>query len=138
MGLLYLKNEEKRLYSAYGLTVYGRQDRYEWTIYSNKPDENVYTSLRIERNGVEAIREEERRQLNLIKQYCEKKNLLFKQYYEKVYLIKLHNKDARQMIENADNKQFEGLRDFMNEHPDNTDAVIVMNGNIEDIARQIA
>lgn len=28
MGLLYLKNEEKQLYSAYGLTVYGRQDRY--------------------------------------------------------------------------------------------------------------
>ena len=26
MGLLYLKNEEKQLYSAYGLTVYGRQD----------------------------------------------------------------------------------------------------------------
>ena len=51
MGLLYLKNEEKQLYSAYGLTVYGRQDRYEWTIYNNKPDENVYTSLRIERNG---------------------------------------------------------------------------------------
>lgn len=48
MGLLYLKNEEKQLYSAYGLTVYGRQDRYEWTIYNNKPDENVYTSFRIE------------------------------------------------------------------------------------------
>ena len=58
--------------------------------------------------------------------------------YEKAYLIKLHNKDVRQMIENADNKQFEGLRDFMNEHPDNKDAVIVMNGNIEDIVRQIA
>lgn len=53
MGLLYLKDEEKQLYSAYGLTVYGRQDRYEWTIYNNKPDENVYTSLRIERNGEE-------------------------------------------------------------------------------------
>ena len=74
----------------------------------------------------------------MIKQYCEKKNLLFKRYYEKVYLIKLHNKDVRQMIENADNKQFEGMRDFMNEHPDNKDAVIVMNGNIGDIARQIA
>lgn len=212
MGLLYLKNEEKQLYSAYGLTVYGRQNRYEWTIYSNKPDENVYTSLRLERNGeeiynrnlgnrcifeenfnrtidnflwwidkdnpdvydidnaviknlcetnslfnhlignrkrkeqaeanekarVKAIREEEQRQIDLIKQYCEKKNLLFKQYYGKVYLIKLHNENVRQMIENADNKRFEGLRDFMNEHPDNKDAVIVMNGNIEDIARQIA
>ena len=74
----------------------------------------------------------------MIKQYCEKKNLLFKQYYEKVYLIKLHNKDVRQMIEKADNKKFEGLRDFMNKHPDNKDAVIVMNGNIEDIVSQIA
>ena len=91
-----------------------------------------------EKARVEAIREEEQRQIDLIKQYCEKKNLLFKQYYENVYLIKLHNKDVRQMIENADNEQFEGMRDFMNEHPDNKDAVIVMNGNIEDIVRQIA
>ena len=91
-----------------------------------------------EKARVEAIREEEQRQIDLIKQYCEKKNLLFKQYYENVYLIKLHNKDVRQMIENADNKQFEGLRDFMSKHPDNKDAVIVMDGNIEDIVRQIA
>ena len=53
MGLLYLKNEEKQLYSAYGLTVYGRQDRYEWTIFDDKLDENAYTSLRIERNREE-------------------------------------------------------------------------------------
>lgn len=212
MGLLYLKNEEKQLYSAYGLTVCGRQDRYEWTIFDDKPDENVYTSLRIERNRdeiynrnlgnrcifeenfnrtidnflwwidkdspdeydidnavikslcetnslfnylianrkrreqaeynekarVEAIRKEEQRQIDLIKQYCEKKNLLFKQYYEEVYLIKLRNKNVRQMIEDADNDLFERLRDFMNEHPDNKDAVIVMNGNIEDMVRQIA
>ena len=42
------------------------------------------------------------------------------------------------MIEDADNDLFERLRDFMNEHPDNKDAVIVMNGNIEDMVRQIA
>lgn len=212
MGLVYLKNEEKRIYEAYGMIVYGTQDRYAWSIYPDKPDENVYTSLRIEKDGknildiklgnrcifeenfnrtidhflwwikkdkpdeydikkavykslcasdslfnhlienrkrkeqteanekarVEAIKKEEQRQIGLIKQYCEKKNLLFKQYYEKVYLIKLYNENVRQMIENANNKQFEGLRDFMNEHPDNKDAVIVMNGNIEDIVRQIA
>lgn len=211
MGLLYLKNEEKQLYSAYGLTIYGRQDRYEWTIYSNKPDENVYTSLRIERNGeeiynrnlgnrcifeenfnrtidnflwwidkdnpdeydidqfvikclceansffnyridmrkrkekektaelerVKTIREEKSRQIDAIEQYCKKKNLLFKQYYNEVYLIKLHNKGVRQMIENAEGKRFEGLKNFMVEHPDNKDAVIVMNGNIDDIAKQI-
>lgn len=91
-----------------------------------------------EKARVEAIRKEEQRQIDLIKQYCEKKNLLFKQYYEEVYLIKLRNKNVRQMIEDADNDLFERLRDFMNEHPDNKDAVIVMNGNIEDMVRQIA
>ena len=212
MGLIYTGRKEKQIYEAYGMTVYGVQDRYDWSIYPDRPTENVYTKLRIERDGnniidiqlgnrcifeenfnrtidnflwwidkdnpdvydidnavikdlcetnslfnhlignrkrkeqaeanekarVKAIREEEQRQIDLIKQYCEKKNLLFKQYYEKVYLIKLHNENVRQMIENADNERFEGLRDFMNEHPDNKDAVIVMNGNIEDIARQIA
>lgn len=212
MGLVYLKNEEKRIYEAYGMTVYVKQDRYTWSIYPDKPDENVFTMLRIEKDGnnlldiqlgnrcifeenfdrtidnflwwiekdkpdsysienavfknlcetnslfnhlignrkrkeqaeanekarVETIKKEEQRQIDLIKQYCQKENLLFKQCYEKIYLIKLHNKDVRQMIENADNKQFEGLRDFMNEHPDNKDAVILMNGNIEDIARQMA
>ena len=212
MGLVYLKNEEKRIYEAYGMTVYGKQDRYTWSIYPDKPDENVYTSLRIERDGknildirlgnrcifeenfnrtidnflwwiekdkpnsydiehtvfksltqadslfnhlignrkrkeqaeinekarVEAIKEEKQRQIDLIKQYCKKENFLFKQYYEKAYLIKLYNENVRQMIENADDKQFEGLRDFMNEHPDNKDAVIVMNGDIEDIVKQIA
>lgn len=50
MGLVYLNNEEERIYEAYGMTVYGKQDRYTWSIYPDKPDENVYTSLRIERN----------------------------------------------------------------------------------------
>lgn len=212
MGLVYLKNEEKRIYEAYGMTVYVKQDRYTWSIYPDKPDENVFTMLRIDKDGnnlldiqlgnrcifeenfdrtidnflwwiekdkpdsysienavfknlcetnslfnhlignrkrkeqaeanekarVEAIKKEEQRQIDLIKQYCQKENLLFKQCYEKVYIIKLLNENVRQMIENADIKQFEGLRDFMNEHPDNTDAVIIMDGNIEDIARQIA
>lgn len=212
MGLVYLKNEEKRIYEAYGMTVYVKQDRYTWSIYPDKPDENVFTMLRIDKDGnnlldiqlgnrcifeenfdrtidnflwwiekdkpdfysienavfknlcetnslfnhlignrkrkeqaeanekarVEAIKKEEQRQVDLIKQYCQKENLLFKQCYEKVYIIKLLNENVRQMIENADIKQFEGLRDFMNEHPDNKDAVILMNGNIEDIARQMA
>lgn len=50
MGLIYLKNEEKRIYEAYGMTVYGKRDRYNWSIYLDRPDENVYTSLRIERD----------------------------------------------------------------------------------------
>ncbi len=210
MGIIYNNNaEEKELYSAYGLTVYGKENRYD-SVYS--PDvKSAYISLRIS-NGEEnlidlyvgnrcifntvfnytidnflywiskdkpneydiekavfnslcqsnslfnhkmnmrkkreqkeveyekrrdEIREEERKQIDLVKEYCEKENLLFKQCYEKVYLIKLLNEKARGLIENADNKQFEGLRDFMNEHPDNTDAVIVMYGDLEDIARQI-
>ena len=177
MGLLYLKNEEKQLYSSYGLTVYGRQDKYEWTIYSNKPDENVYTSLRIERNGEEIynrnlgnrciFEENFNRTIDnflwwidkdrpdtydidnaVIKDLCET-NSLFNHLIgnrkrkeqaeanEKARVEAIREEELRQMIENADNKRFEGLRDFMNEHPDNKDAVIVMSGNIEDVARQI-
>lgn len=212
MGIVTNNKEEKRLYGAYGMAVYGVENKYDWTIYLDRPDENVYTSLRIEKDGnniidiqlgnrcifeenfnrtidnflwwiskdnpnsydveqsvfksltqtdslfnhlignrkrkeqaeinekarVEAIKKEEQRQIDLIKQYCQKENLLFKQCYEKVYIIKLLNENVRQMVENADIKQFEGLRDFMNEHPGNKDAVIVMNGDIEDIVRQIA
>lgn len=111
------------------------------THWFNHLIENRKRKEQAEINEIAKVKEseqEKQRQIDKIKQYCEKKNLLLKQYYEKVYLIKLRNKDVRQMIENADNKQFERLRDFMNEHPDNKDAVIVMNGNIEDIARQIA
>lgn len=212
MGLIYTGNKAKQIYTAYGMTVYGRQDRYEWTIYPNKPDENVYTKLRIEKDGnniidiqlgnrcifeenfdrtidnflwwiskdnpnsydveqavfksltqtdslfnhmignrkrkeqaeinekirVEAIHAERNKKLNQIRKYCDKNGLVAKQYYENVYIIKLLNENVRQMIENASNKQFEGLRDFMNEHPDNKDAVIVMYGELEEIANKIA
>ena len=47
MGIIYNSNaEEKKLYKAYGLTVYGKINHYIWTIYNNKEDECIIT-LRI-------------------------------------------------------------------------------------------
>ena len=48
MGIIYNGNvEEKELYSAYGLTVYGKENDYDWTIYPDRPREKCYISLRI-------------------------------------------------------------------------------------------
>ena len=48
MGIIYNSNvPEKKLYSAYGMTVYGKENNYDWTIYPDKPREKCYTSLRI-------------------------------------------------------------------------------------------
>ena len=48
MGIIYNANvEEKELYSAYGLTVYGKENDYDWTIYPDKPREKCYINLRI-------------------------------------------------------------------------------------------
>lgn len=47
MGIIYDRNAtENELYTAYGLTVYGTINRYEWTIYNGK-EEDCITSLRI-------------------------------------------------------------------------------------------
>ena len=47
MGIIYDGNvEEKKLYKAYGLTVYGKINRYVWTIHNNREDECIIT-LRI-------------------------------------------------------------------------------------------
>lgn len=47
MGIIYNGNvEEKKLYKAYGLTVYGKINRYVWTIHNGKEDECIIT-LRI-------------------------------------------------------------------------------------------
>ena len=48
MGIIYNGNvEEKELYSAYGLTVYGKENDYDWTIYPDRPREKCYISLRV-------------------------------------------------------------------------------------------
>lgn len=210
MGIIYNRNaEEKELYSAYGLTVYGKANRYDsefspevefvyitlriadeektiideymgnncifpsvfdrtidnflYWIVNDKPDTyGIQNAIRkclcssnclfnsqmenrkrkerdeaVEKARCEEIRVEEQKRIDTVKQYCKAKNLLFKQCWNDVYLIKLHNEKARELIENANNDSFEKLRDFMVEHPDNTDAVIVMDGKLEDIAMQI-
>ena len=51
MGIIYNGNvEEKKLYKAYGLTVYGKINRYVWTIHNNREDECIIT-LRIADNA---------------------------------------------------------------------------------------
>lgn len=48
MGIIYNSNvKEKELYSAYGMTVYGKENDYDWTIYPDRPREKCYISLRI-------------------------------------------------------------------------------------------
>ena len=48
MGIIYNSNApEKELYSAYGMTVYGKENDYDWTIYPDRPREKCYISLRI-------------------------------------------------------------------------------------------
>ena len=47
MGVIYRNNEEKELYSAYGMTVFGKVNEYEWTIYPDRKNEECLTSLRI-------------------------------------------------------------------------------------------
>ena len=55
MGIIYDGNvEEKKLYKAYGLTVYGKINRYVWTIYNGKEDECIIT-LRIADNAGNTI-----------------------------------------------------------------------------------
>ena len=51
MGIIYDGDvEEKKLYKAYGLTVYGKINRYVWTIHNDKKDECIIT-LRIADNA---------------------------------------------------------------------------------------
>lgn len=48
MGIIYNSNvPERELYSAYGLTVYGKENDYDWSIYPDRPREKCYISLRI-------------------------------------------------------------------------------------------
>lgn len=55
MGIIYNGNvEEKKLYKAYGLTAYGKINRYVWTIHNNKEDDCIIT-LRIADNAGNTI-----------------------------------------------------------------------------------
>lgn len=53
MGIIYNSNvEETEIMSAYGLTVYGKVNRYEWRIWKNNEEENALITIRIvDKNG---------------------------------------------------------------------------------------
>lgn len=211
MAIITNNTEETRLYEAYGMTVYGTENKYDWTIYPDKPTEIIYTTFRIEKNGKdivnvvvgnrcifekiflrsidnflwwidkdnpdlytiekavfrslceyntlfnykienrksqeqenlqydvrrEAIIAEEERKLKEISEYCRKKKLVYKKYYEKMYLIKIMDKGVREMIVDADEKKLKWLVEFMHEHPDNTQATIVIEGELDEIIDKI-
>ena len=52
MGIIYDGSvAEKKLYKAYGLTVYGKINRYVWTIHNEKEDECIITLRITDSNG---------------------------------------------------------------------------------------
>lgn len=53
MGIIYNNNvEETEIMSAYGLTVYGKVNRYEWGIWKDNKEENALITIRIvDKNG---------------------------------------------------------------------------------------
>ena len=52
MGLILNNNvEESKIYSAYGLTVYGKINRYIWTMDNNKEEKALITIRIIDAEG---------------------------------------------------------------------------------------
>ena len=213
MGLILNNNvEETKIMQAYGLTVYGKINRYVWTLEGNreenaliniiivsdadneilfsmqmgnrcifqcriddtmdhflywvateKPDtyaieKQVYRSLcesdslfnhsirqkkdrqkkaDIERQRIEEVQRKERAAVNNITDYSNENGLIPAFTYEKVYLIKALTETAQNVIKTADNKHMEGLLQFMESHPDNTDARIIKSGTMEEILQYI-
>ena len=212
MGIIYDGNvEEKKLYKAYGLTVYGKINRYVWTIHNGKEDEciialrianndgnnlldmylgnncimydtfdrtidnflywistenpdveqikkQVFESLcksdcwfndRIRTRKFNAEREEEKRKrieeqkkkeqaaLDKIKEYCQKKDLIF--YYDgwTVHLLKALDAKGRELINQAieerNHDYMESYIKFAEKYPDNNDLRIVQSGTIQEI-----
>ena len=212
MGIIYDGNvEEKKLYKAYGLTVYGKINRYIWTIHNGKEDEciitlrianndgnnlldmylgnncimydtfdrtidnflywivsenpdaeqikkQVFESLcqsdccfnqRIRARKFNAEREEEKRKrieeqkkkeqvaLDKIKEYCQKKDLIF--YYDgwTVYLLKALNTKGRELvnqaIEEKNHDYMISYIQFAEKYPDNKDLRIIQSGAIQEI-----
>ena len=213
MGLILNNNvEESKIYSAYGLTVYGKINRYIWTMDNNK-EENALITIRIadaegndifsmqmgnrcifqcriddtmdnflywiakdhkdkydietqifkslchsaslfthlirqkkdrqrkadaERQRMEEAQKKERASIDSITNYSNENGLIPAFTYEKVYLIKALTETAGNVIKTADNKHMEGLLQFIESHPDNTDARIIKSGTMEEILQYIA
>lgn len=214
MGLILNNNvEETKIMQSYGLTVYGKINRYVWTLEGNKeenaliniiivadadnellfsmqmgnrcifqsriddtmdnflywiatekPDtysieKQVYKSLcqsdslfnhlirqkkdrqrkaDAERQRMEEVQKKERAAVDSITDYSNVNGLIPAFTYEKVYLIKALTETAQNVIKTADNKHMEGLLQFMESHPDNTDARIIKSGTMEEILQYIA
>lgn len=52
MGVIYNNNvEESKIYQAYGLTVYGKINSYEWTIYNYRRENALITIRIVDENG---------------------------------------------------------------------------------------
>ena len=212
MGLILNNNvEESKIMSAYGLTVYGKINRYVWTI-SDRAEENALITIRIadakgndifsmqmgnrcicqcriddtmdnflywiakdhpdkydiekqifkslcasnclfnhsirqrkqkeKRKEEEAQRiakrqAEEKKQIDSIKDYCNRKKLFFYQNYSEVYLLKAHTETALNMLTKADKKQMDYIIDFAQKHPDNNDVSIVKHDTMENILNYI-
>lgn len=213
MGLILNNNvEESKIMSAYGLTVYGKINRYVWTI-SDRAEENALITIRIadaegndifsmqmgnrcifqcriddtmdnflywiatekpdtysiekqvykslcqsdnlfnhlirqekdrqrkadaERQRMEEAQKKERASIDSINDYSNENGLIPAFTYEKVYLIKALTETVGNVIKTADNKHMEGLLQFMESHPDNTDARIIKSGTMEEILQYIA
>ena len=213
MGLILNNNvEESKIMSAYGLTVYGKINRYIWTI-SDKAEEKALITIRIadaegndifsmqmgnrcifqcriddtmdnflywiamekpdtysiekqvykslcqsdslfnhlirqkkdrqrkadaERQRMEEAQKKERASIDSITNYSNENGLIPAFTYEKVYLIKALTETAGNVIKTADNKHMEGLLQFIESHPDNTDAMIIKSGTMEEILQYIA
>ena len=213
MGLILNNNvEESKIMTAYGLTVYGKINRYIWTLEGNK-EENALITIRIadaeentifsmqmgnryifqcriddtmdnflywiakdhpdkydiekqifkslcqsdslfnhlirqkkdkqrkadaERQRMEEAQKKERAAVDSINDYSDENGLIPVFTYEKVYLIKALTETAGNVIKTADNKHMEGLLQFMESHPDNTDARIIKSGTMEEILQYIA
>lgn len=53
MGVLWNREApEKKVYSAYGMTVYGKVNTYQWNIFAGNPVEKCLISLRIVRENI--------------------------------------------------------------------------------------
>ena len=206
MGIIYDKDaKEKELYSAYGLTVYGKENRYDsifspdvksvyitlrisngernlvdehlgnncifpntfnltidnflWWLFKDKPDKydvekmiskclcasDCLFNTRIEnrkwkeKQELEAAerqarrKEEDDKKIEEIKQYCNRKKLIFKQNREGIYLIKPKNDLARKAIENAKADTLKSYIKFMQQYETNDDAVLVTAGDLEQV-----
>ena len=213
MGLILNNNvEETKIMSAYGLTVYGKINRYIWTI-SDRAEEKALITIRIadaegndifsmnmgnnvilqsriddtmdnflywiakdqpdvydiekqvykslcqsdslfnhlirqkkdrqrkadaERQRMEEAQKKECAAVDSITNYSNENGLIPAFTYEKVYLIKALTETAGNVIKTADNKRIEGLLQFMESYPDNTDAKIIKSGTMEEILQYIA